>query len=162
MASSWPGPIAANASFVGANTTYGPLLSTETMLTAGLACPEINELNVEMSGMLASTVPIGWLLNPFQLGSAVLNASQPDPWGSGIGATGVVGVGVGSSALAVIASGSDTTIAAMPTAAPKVLLVRVFNSGSSARSVPQPASHVKGSDHPTPKSHREPITLQAH
>ena len=49
------------------------------MLTAGLACPETNELNVEMSGMLASTVPIGWVLKPFQLGSSVLNASQPDP-----------------------------------------------------------------------------------
>src|SRR3979490_1525513 len=151
MASSRPGSIAANASFVGANTTYGPLLSTETMLTAGLACPEISELNVEMSGMLASTVPIGWLSKFFQLGSSVLNASQPDPCGSGIGVT-VVGVGVGSSALAVIASGSDATIAAMPAAAPKVLLVRVFNSGSSARQVPQPASHIKASDHRTPKS----------
>src|SRR5258708_39887135 len=131
------------------------------MLTAGLACPETNELNVEMSGMLASTVPTGLLLKSFQLGCAVLNASQPDPWRSGIGFAGA-GAGVGSSALAVIASGSDATIAAMPTAAPKVLLVRVFNSGSSARQVPQPPSHVKGSGHPTAKSHRDSITLQAH
>src|SRR5882724_361607 len=106
------------------------------MLTAGLACPETSELNVEMSGMLASTVPTGWLLKPFQLGNAVLNASQPQPCGSGIGAAGVDGAGVGSSALAVIASGIDMAIAAMPAAAPKVLLVRVFNSGSSARQVP--------------------------
>ena len=96
MASSWPGSIAANASLVGANTTYGPLSSTATMLTAGLACPETNELNVEMSGMLASAVPTGWVARSFQLGSAVLNASQPGPCGSGIGATGVGGVGVGS------------------------------------------------------------------
>src|SRR3954451_16305692 len=89
MASSWPGSIAANASLVGANTTYGPPSSTGTILTAGLACPETNELNVEMSGMLASTVPTGWLLKAFQLGTAVLNASQPEPCGSGIGATGV-------------------------------------------------------------------------
>src|SRR5258708_24816393 len=121
------------------------------MLTAGLACPETNELNVEMSGMLASTVPTGLLLKSFQLGCAVLNASQPGPWRSGIGFAGA-GAGVGSSALALIASGNDATIAAMPAAAPKVLLVRVFNSGSSARQVPQPASHVKGSEHATPKS----------
>src|ERR1700682_5223896 len=108
------------------------------MLTAGLACPETSELNVEMSGMLASTVPIGLLLKSFQLGCAVLNASQPGPWRSGIGFAGA-GAGVGSSALAVIASGNDATIAAMPAAAPKVLLVRVFNSGSSAPAAPPPA-----------------------
>src|SRR6202171_3465796 len=121
------------------------------MLTAGVACPETSELTVEMSGMLASTVPIGLLLKSFQWGCAVLNASQPGPWRSGIGFAGA-GAGVGSSALAVIARGNDATIAAMPGGAPKVLLVRFFNSGSSARQVPQPASHVKGSEHPTPKS----------
>src|SRR5258705_14005274 len=99
------------------------------MLTAGLACPETNELNVEMSGMLASTVPTGLLLKSFQLGCAVLNASQPDPWRSGIGFAGA-GAGVGSSALAVIASGSDAPIAAMPTGGPKVLLGGGFKSGS--------------------------------
>src|SRR4029077_2199459 len=86
-----------------------------------------------------------------RLGRAALIAPQPGPWRSGIGFGGA-GAGVGSSALAVIANGSDATIAAMPAAAPKVLLVRVFNSGSSARQVPQPASHGRGSEHPTPKS----------
>ena len=47
------GSIAANAALLGAYTTYGPFSRTGTMLTAGLAWPEINELNVEMSGMLA-------------------------------------------------------------------------------------------------------------
>src|ERR1700754_5204480 len=105
MASSWPGSIAANASLLGANTTYGPFSSTDTMLIAGLAWPEINELNVEMSGMLASTVPTGWSANAFQLGSAVLNASQPSPWGSGIGATGV-DVSAGGTAFAFLGNGA--------------------------------------------------------
>src|ERR1700755_3008988 len=110
MASSWPGSIAANASLVGANTTYGPPSSTEVMLTAGLACPETSELNVEMSGMLASTWPTATLLKLFQLGRPALNASQPGPCGSGISATGVVVAGVGSSALAVIANGTLAVI----------------------------------------------------
>src|SRR5262245_15933918 len=105
MVSSCPGSIAANAALLGANTTYGPFSSTDTTLTAGLAWPEINELNVEMSGMLASTVPIGWSAKAFQLGSAVLNASHPGPWGSGIGASGV-DVSAGGSAYALLASGA--------------------------------------------------------
>src|SRR5262245_21135354 len=132
MASSWPGSIAANAALLGANTTYGPFSRTDTMLTAGLAWPEVNELNVEMSGMLASTVPTGWSATAFQLGSAVLNASQPGPWGSGIGATGV-DVSAGGSAYAFVANGvlmangTDATIAAIPAAAPRFLPARVFN-----------------------------------
>ena len=109
------------------------------MLTAGLAWPEINELNVEMSGMLAITWPTGWSAKAFQLGSAVLNASQPGPWGSGIGATGV-DVSAGGSAYALLANGAlivngtAATIAAIPAAAPNPLLARVFNVGSFVRS----------------------------
>ena len=76
--------MAANASLDGAKTTYGPFSRTGTMLIAGLAAPEINALNVVISGMLASTLPTGWVAKLFQLGSAVLNASQPGPCGSGI------------------------------------------------------------------------------
>ncbi|PQM47497.1 hypothetical protein C1Y40_02325 [Mycobacterium talmoniae] len=120
--------MAANAAFEGANTTYGPFSITGTMLALGLTPPAISELNVEMSGMLASAVPTGWLLRSFQFGTADLKASQPGPCGSGICAT---GVGSGS-ADALMASGSDAATAATA-AAPNALLARVFNVGSFVR-----------------------------
>src|SRR5258708_37593967 len=98
------------------------------MLTAGLACPETSELNVEMSGMLASTVPTGLLLKSFQPGCAVLNASQPGPWRSGIGFAGAGAVGVGSSALAVVRRGHAGTVAAGPPGAAPGFLVGVFHT----------------------------------
>src|SRR6478736_4397288 len=104
MASSWPGSIAANAALLGAYTTYGPFSRTGTMLTAGLAWPEINELNVEMSGMLAITWPTGW-------SAYALLANG-----------------------ALIVNGTAATIAAIPAAAPNPLLARVFNVGSFVRS----------------------------
>src|SRR5262245_49555304 len=119
--------MAANASLLGAKTTYGPFSSTGTMLIAGLAPPETNALNVAMSGMLASTLPTGCLARSCQLGSAVLKASQPGPCGSGICATGV-DVSGGGSAYALVANGvltangTDATMAAIPAAAPKFLL----------------------------------------
>src|SRR5205823_6565526 len=109
-------------------------------VTAGFACPEINELNVATSGMVASTLLTGWVARSFQLGSAALNASQPEPWGSGIGATGVdtgvlgVAGSAGGSAYALMANGTDATIAAIPAVAPNALLARVFNFGSFVRS----------------------------
>ena len=89
--------MAANASLVGAKITYGPLSSTGTMLTAGFIPPEIAALNVLMSGMLASTLPVGTSAKLFQSGRAFLKLSQPEPCGSGISTTGAaVVVGAGS------------------------------------------------------------------
>ena len=82
-----------------------------------------------MSGMLASALLTGTSFSAFQFGTACLNGSQ-FPCGSGIS----TGFGAGSgSAYAVIASGTDATIAASAAAAPIALLVRVFTFGSSAR-----------------------------
>src|SRR5438132_1389104 len=93
-----------------------------------------------MSPPLPSTLLTGWVARSFQLGSAALNASQPEPWGSGIGATGVdtgvlgVAGSAGGSAYALMANGTDATIAAIPAVAPNALLARVFNFGSFVRS----------------------------
>ena len=100
------------------------------MLTSGFSPPDTAALNVLMSGMLASAWLTGTSLNAFQFGTACLNGSQ-FPCGSGISTTGF-GVGSGS-AYAVIASGTDATIAANAAATPIALLVRVFTVGSSAR-----------------------------
>src|SRR2546423_12731875 len=109
------------------------------MLTAGLACPEINELNVATSGMVASTLLTGWVARSFQLGSAALNASQPEPWGSGIGATGVdtgvlgVAGSAGGAAYALMGDGPDATVAANPAVAPHALLAGGLNFCSLVR-----------------------------
>src|ERR1700722_13842896 len=117
----------------------------DVRLTAGLSWPEIAELNVLMSGMLAIAVSVCWSCRFLYAGTCCLNASQPDPCGSGNSA-----VGAGS-AYAVIASGTDAVIAAIATAAPNALLVRVFTSCSSTSQV---AWHVRGFCHATAK--REP------
>jgi hypothetical protein len=100
------------------------------MFTSGFSPPEIAELKVLISGMLASAWLTGTSLSAFQLGTAALNGSQL-PCGSGISTAGS-GLGSGS-AYAVTASGIDAPIAAIAAAAPMALLVRVFTFGSSAR-----------------------------
>ncbi len=140
-----PGGSAANAALFGANITYGPLSSMGAMLTAGLSLPETAELNVLMSGMAASAASVWSSCRSLYAGTCCLNASQPGPCGSGNSAV------VAGSAYAVIASGTDAAIAAIATAAPNALLVRVFTSCSSTSQV---AWHVRGICHATAK--REP------
>ena len=110
------------------------------MLTAGLSLPEIAESKVLMSGMLASTVPTGWVARFLKVGSACLKASQPGPCGSGISATGVGSAG--GSAYAVTASGTDAAIAAIAAVAPSALLVRVFTCGFLSLLLSGPSSAV--------------------
>src|SRR5262245_22304094 len=152
--------MAANASLLGAKTTYGPFSSTGTMLIAGLAPPETNALNVEMSGMLAITLPTGWSAKLFQLGRAVLNASQPGPCGSGTWFN-ELGSGGGSAYAvpvtgALSANGTDAAIAAIPAAAPHRLLARVFNVGSFVRS----HRMLKAANAQFQSRSDDPITLQ--
>ena len=91
--------------------------------------------------MACSARPTGKLFSDFQLGTASLNASQPDPSGFGISTSAVeVGSagcsGTAGSAYAVTANGTEKAIAAIPAVAPRgfagaSLHLRLLNSDRS-------------------------------